>query len=118
MGDISTNFSRYEFACSCGCGFEAVDVELLEVLEDLRAHFNVAVTINSGCRCDNHNKSIGGAKNSMHTKGIAADVVVSGADAQTVYNYLDTKYPDKYGIGLYSNPDRVHIDVRRSKARW
>ena len=29
--------------------------------------------------------------------------------------YYD-KYPDKYGIGMYSS--FTHIDTRRTKARW
>lgn len=110
-------FSRKEFACSCGCGFAACDAELLDVLSDARNYFlSKPVTINSGCRCEAHNKKEGGAPGSKHVKGIAADFVIAGVHADIVYNYLDEKYPDKYGIGRYDG--RTHIDVRPEKARW
>lgn len=109
------NFSRHEFACRCGCGFDAVDVELLEVLQDVRDHFEAPVTVTSGCRCPTRNRAVGGERKSMHLNGMAADIVVEGVTPETVVNYLVTKYYT-YGIGLYS--DWVHIDVRDAKARW
>jgi uncharacterized protein YcbK (DUF882 family) len=93
-----------------------MDVELLGVLERIRWHFNSPITITSGCRCESHNKRVGGAENSMHTKGLAADIKVKGAAPDMVYGFLNKTYPDKYGIGLYNN--WTHIDVRKNKARW
>jgi uncharacterized protein YcbK (DUF882 family) len=114
---VNPFFKRSEFACQCGCGFDAVDAELLEVLTDLREHFDRPVIINSGNRCQAHNASIGGsAPNSKHTKGIAADVRVKGVHADDVADYLENKYPNKYGIGRYIG--RTHIDVRETLARW
>jgi len=112
------HFKRSEFACKCGCGFAAMDSELLEVLEDVRAHFNSPIKINSGCRCIEHNKAVGGSPNSMHTKGMACDFVVLnlGENQDAVADYLESKYPDKYGIGRYLG--RTHVDVREGKARW
>jgi uncharacterized protein YcbK (DUF882 family) len=112
---ISPHFSRKEFECSCGCGFDTVDVELVEILEDVRFHFNSPVTITSGCRCEAHNASVGGAKDSWHTKGRAADIKVNDAHPEDVYNYLETKH-DAIGLGLYNT--WVHVDSRGSKARW
>ena len=109
-------FERSEFACSCGCGFDAVDVELLAVLENLREESLQAVTINSACRCAEHDKAIGGVKNSQHVRGKAADIVVKNQSPEFVGKWLDEKYPDKYGIGIYDT--FVHIDVRDVKARW
>ena len=112
-----TGFHREEFACRCGCGFDTVDTELLDVLIDIKERFNFApVIINSGCRCEIHNKAVGGAIASTHLKGVAVDAVVVGVDASDVFSYLDGKYEDKYGIGKYLN--RTHIDVRQNKARW
>ncbi len=116
MGDLSQNFNRSEFACKCGCGFATVDAELLEVLQIVRVKFESSVTINSACRCDMHNKKVGGTKGSKHKKGIAADIVVSAIDQSYVYAYLIGAFPDKYGIGKYKS--FTHIDVRADKARW
>ena len=109
-------FTREEFQCSCGCGFDTVDYELAEVLDDVRTFFKSPVVINSGCRCISRNHTIGGSAKSQHLYGRAADIVVKDIDAELVYNYLDKKYPDTYGVGKYNG--RTHIDTRKHKARW
>lgn len=109
-------FKRKEFACKCGCGFDTVDYELAEVLDDLREHFGKPAIINSGCRCVKHNESVGGAKSSKHLFGIAVDVRIRDVAEEDVYEYLNVKYNTKYGLGLYNG--RVHIDVRKNRARW
>lgn len=113
---ISTYFKRSEFSCKCGCGFDAVDIELLGVLEDVREHFGKPLVITSGNRCEAHNMAIGGADESKHIKGIAADIKVVETEPSAVYDYLESRYPDTYGMGLYKS--WVHIDVRRGRARW
>jgi uncharacterized protein YcbK (DUF882 family) len=111
------NFKREEFACQCGCGFDTVDYELANVLDELRDYFANPVTINSGSRCAVHNKAVGGSLKSQHVYGRAADVVVKNVHADLVYKYLEDKYPSKFGIGQYIG--RTHIDTRSgSKARW
>jgi uncharacterized protein YcbK (DUF882 family) len=113
---ISKHFSRDEFACKCGCGFDTVDIELIAILEDVREHFDKPIKINSGCRCAKHNKAVGGEANSLHMIGRAADFVVQGPSPAKVYQYLTGKYPEQYGIGIY--PTWVHADSRTTKARW
>ena len=113
---LSKHFTREEFACKCGCGFSAVDAELLSVLLGVREHYDAPVTITSGCRCEEHNARVGGAKASKHRIGIAADIQVAGAQPEDVTAHLNRVYPDKYGIGQYAK--WVHIDVRDRAARW
>ena len=89
MTRLSINFTREEFRCkgeNChptiagNCGFDTVDTELLRILENVRNHFDEPVTITSACRCMAHNESVGGAHNSQHTKGRAADIIVKDVD--------------------------------------
>ncbi len=116
-------FKRSEFRCqgkACGpdgknCGFDTVDYELVEVVDDLREHFGQPATINSGSRCVVHNKSVGGAKNSAHTTGQACDIKIKDVHADKVADYLEAKYIGKYGIGRYLG--RTHIDVKSGPAR-
>jgi len=115
MTKLNQHFARAEFECHCGCGFNVVDAELLQVLTALRARFG-AVTINSGARCATHNKNEGGGKNSQHLLGQAADVVVQDTSSNLVAHWFENQYPDKYGIGRYIG--RTHIDVRANPARW
>lgn len=116
MGDLTSNFSRKEFACKDGCGFDDVSLELVAVLQEARDHFGKSILINSACRCEEHNERVGGAKGSKHKEGIAADVVVRGVSPKVVHSYFINKYPDKYGIGRYNT--FTHIDVRKTKGRW
>lgn len=116
MGDISANFSRKEFSCRCGCGFDAVDTELIEALEGARQHFDATITITSGCRCAAHNARCGGAPKSQHVFAKAADFKVQGFAPAVVAAYLEKTYPEKYGIGRYNG--WVHLDVRGNKSRW
>jgi len=113
---LTEHFTRKEFSCKCGCGFDTVDAELLQVLSDLRGQFNSVVKINSGTRCINHNGNIGGSENSQHLIGRAADIKIALVHEDIVADYLEAAYLDKYGIGRYTG--RTHIDTRAEKARW
>ncbi len=122
MGDLSKNFSRSEFACkgtNC-CGHSApVHPELISALQDLRDQLNLPLNITSGFRCNRHNESIGGASQSFHTLGMAADV--SCPDGMTAEDLAQTAETipafQQGGIGNY--PSWVHLDVRTTgKARW
>lgn len=116
MGDLSTNFSRSEFACKDNCGFDTVDADLLVVLEAVRDRFGVPVKIESGCRCSAHNKKIRGSERSQHMLGRAADIVVQGVPSWKVQDFIDNTWPDRYGLGRYKG--FTHIDTRNGKARW
>jgi len=117
MGDLSINFSRSEFACKCECGFDTVDIELVKLLENIRAHFNKPVHINSGCRCAEHNAREGGSKNSQHLYGRAADIFMMTIPPVEVAKYIDSKWPNRYGVGIYNS--WVHVDTRtKGPSRW
>lgn len=116
MGDLSGNFSREEFSCGCGCGFDDVSEELVDLLQELRDELEEPVTITSACRCKEHNASVGGAKRSQHLLGTAADIQVKGCTPAYVQEWLLKKYPDSLGIGKYKQ--FTHVDVRKGKARW
>lgn len=115
MGDLSKNFSRHEFECPC-CKVNVVDYELLNALEAVRAHFGESVAVTSGYRCDTHNKKVGGGKHSQHLLGKAADIKVRNVPIDAVVSFLNDKYADKFGIGVYTS--WTHIDVRQKLARW
>jgi len=111
-------FKRYEFACSCGkCDCDTVDAELLIVLVHLRVKMG-PIIIDSGHRCPAHNASdaVGGAPDSQHLLGKAADIKARNYTPAEVQGYLLGEYPDRYGIGIYET--FTHIDVRNEKGRW
>ncbi|GHE20107.1 D-Ala-D-Ala carboxypeptidase family metallohydrolase [Halomonas urumqiensis] len=113
---VSPHFQRHEFACSCGCGFDTVDSDTLAVLERLRKHFGKPVTITSGCRCPRHNARVGGAPNSQHLRGRAADIQVRDINPAEVQLWLIANEPHA-SVGRYST--FTHLDTRSgTPARW
>lgn len=70
------------------------------------------ITINSGFRTKAHNKEVGGVALSLHTLGMAADIVVEGLSPGSVQKLL--KDWDG-GLGSYST--FTHVDWGR-KRRW
>ena len=118
MGDLSEHFSRVEFACNCGCGFDTVDSGTLAVLEEVRQHFNASVVINSGCRCANWNKQVGGEPNSYHMQARAADIAVAGVPPSRVADFVENgPLKGEGGVGRYNT--FTHVDTRSNgPARW
>lgn len=117
--DDIKHFKRSEFKCKCGkCGGFPVEPswDLLKILEQIRGHFGVPVIVNSGVRCDTHNKNVGGATKSQHLCGTAADIKVKGVSPAKVAEYAETLLPNTGGIGRYST--FTHIDVRKTRSRW
>lgn len=123
MGDLSRNFSKYEFACRC-CGAWEVEPELVILCQSIRDGVGVPLEITSGVRCQRHNRIVGGAKNSYHIprkgKGRAVDITFAQSDRRVRENilrlYVLADRADAGGIGLY--PTWIHIDTRKSRSRW
>lgn len=112
---LSNNFKLQEFECKCGkCKNTKIDNKLVNSLQLIRNHFNKAVIINSGYRCTEHNKSVGGVSNSQHTKGKAADIVVKGIAPREVAAYAASIGVN--GIGVYET--FTHVDTRDTRAYW
>ena len=118
---LSENFNSLEFDChGSGCCSETIiNPKLVEYVQKIRDHFGKSITVTSGYRCPTHNKRIGGATGSRHSKGDAADIVVSGVAPKEVAKYAESI--GIKGIGLYeTNADGhfTHIDTRDVKSFW
>ena len=72
-------FKEKELSCRC-CGqlppLIRGNIEALveNVLDPLRERYGKPIIVNSGYRCAKHNKAVGGASNSQHMVGEAADI--------------------------------------------
>lgn len=125
MGDMTRDFSRKEFSCKCGCGFDAIKPELVQTVQVIRDAAGAPVFINSGCRCPEHNKAVGGVPNSSHMSGYAADIYISGWGNIRLGGlikrfYYDGKLPYLkycYRIGGTTRT-AVHLDVDNTKKRY
>ena len=90
MGTISKNFDYKEFEKTDVPGMQvrntitstevrdSIKALVDEVLQPLRDAWDKPLAINSGYRCPEVNKAVGGVPTSQHTKGEAADVCPFG----------------------------------------
>lgn len=115
----TAHFSFAELGSKDGAGLGGGNVGQTQVRENVRRLMykleavrrkagNRAVTINSGFRSIAHNRAVGGASNSQHTYGIAADVVISGLSVTAVMNHAKTS-----GFsGILRYDTFTHVDSR------
>jgi len=119
--NLSPHFNSSEFACHCGCGASDVSPKLINLLELIRSKAgDKPITILSGRRCKARNEAVGGAPDSQHLVGKAADITIQGMTPIDVWGLARGLHAHHLafigGIGLYKN--FVHIDVRENVARW
>lgn len=109
MGDLSAHFSRSEFRDHrTGALPDGMpNPHLIAVLEDLRRRSGGRpLTIVSGYRSPATNAAVGGAADSRHMHGDAADIPSGYARVQAAQD------AGARGIGHDRNGWVVHIDVR------
>lgn len=122
------HFTPMEMRCPCGkCGGFPKEPEekLMHILDDIREHFGVPITIvplppnnphagGSGVRCQAYNDSLSGSvPNSRHVQGKAADIIVRGFSGSAVEAYCQSLVKQGrlrycYVIG---GGNSVHIDI-------
>ena len=129
MGTISKNFDYNEFEKTDVPGMQvrntitstevrdSIKALVDEVLQPLRDAWGEPLAINSGYRCQEVNKAVGGVPTSQHTKGEAADVCPFGRNGhgdvgvvrQLVHKAVELDLPFDQMI-LY--PSFVHFSHR------
>jgi len=112
MGDLTEHFSRHEFACRCGCGFENIDMNLVAILENIRNALRSPIIITSGCRCEKHNEKAGGKPDSSHLKGKAVDIFIRDSCERFKCVAMAIE-GDVKRVGIAKN--FIHLDIDGSK---
>ena len=125
--------SENEFAWSSEDGHLCTDdertaelFEILDLLRDQNPDWQVNTTnagYKSGYRTEEVNAEVGGEVGSYHTRGCAADICISSADATDDELESDVLaaaqmlgLDDDFGIGCYG--DWIHFDTRGYSSRW
>jgi uncharacterized protein YcbK (DUF882 family) len=114
---ITENFSSEEFDCRCGCGKNNISPFVIHRLQVIRDIVKVPISIDSACRCEKHNKEVGGEPNSYHLYGLAVDWTIPESSlmlARVCTNLI----PDWSG-GFHYYPDKnfCHTDIG-PRRRW
>ena len=101
MGDLTTNFSAYEFECPC-CGQSNMRPETLERLQKLRDDYGKSMSFvkGGGFRCLKYDGKAG-----THTQGRAVDPNTPKEDLYLL-------------IGLAMQYGFTGIGVKNKKNRW
>lgn len=107
-------WNREEFRCRCGgkyCdGFPAEpDEALVELADDVRAHFGRPGHRSSGLRCRTWNAIQGGVADSRHLTGKALDFCIEGNTAAQTLAYIRTLRGVRYAYDI--DGTYVHMDV-------
>ena len=122
---IGNYFEDYEFACKCNRHNvvdgknvldHVIDKRLVDVLDKIRERVGRPVYIESGYRCEDHNREVGGVPNSQHVLGTAADITVDDISVDELADIAKECGAD--GVGRYYGLQFVHIDVRGYDAEW
>ena len=107
-------FKEKEFACKC-CGQlpplarENVKALVSVVLDPVREKLGMPVVVNSGYRCEKHNKDVGGVRNSQHLRGEAADVTCSDLPRLKQLIIENGKFDQ-----LITYPTFLHVSYKRT----
>jgi len=119
---LSDHFKVSEFACRDGTDAILIDSRLPGILEDIRESCGgKPVTVNSGYRTPAHNAKVGGAPDSFHMKGQAADITIAGVNTEAICWAAEAALKKRGipgGIGRYIGQNFVHVDTRATRTRF
>lgn len=108
MTQLTNHFSAAELDCP-HCGKCVMQPAFMAKLEQLRVAYGKPITINSGYRCPEHNKAVGGAPKSYHMQGRAADIAVPNKSER----YKLVKIAMQLGFaGIEISKAHLHVDNR------
>ena len=109
-------FKTKEFRCPC-CKEVRASGYLIHLLNKVRKEYGKPMIINSGYRCEKHNKKIGGSPNSAHMRGLAVDIKCNNSTDR--YILLPLLAETFKRVGVYDS--WIHVDIDESlsqKVMW
>ena len=102
-----------------GSGLAMMDYSFVERLDRLRKIWSVPLIVNSGYRSQAHNVTVGGVKDSAHTRGLAADLQMGGL-TQCIRFAVQAALNGFIRIGIDMEGKYVHLDCDTSlpQTQW
>jgi uncharacterized protein YcbK (DUF882 family) len=112
-------FMPSEFYCKCkrkNCSGKTrlIHPDLSDKLERLRALYAAPIIISSGLRCAEHNAEVGGAPDSSHVLGLAADIRCT--NSVTRYELINLSMTHSLFSRIGISDMFLHLDCDPQKA--
>ena len=104
-----------ETTCKCGCKRNTMQQRIVDLFHALRTKEGFPLHVNSGFRCAEYNKKVGGKPNSQHLSGRALDLMLPKDLTPDAW----AKEMESVGvtaIGKYKT--FCHMDDRIGSFRW
>lgn len=120
---LTEHFNVQEFKCKCGGSHDIlISKKLVDMLEKLFSKLDCSkIIVNSGYRCSNHDRNVGGNGSGQHTKGTAADVVCYAKDGSIISSKTVSCIAQDLGFtgiaNITADYQAIHLDVR-SGSKW
>ena len=117
---LTEHFNISEFRCKCGGTHDTIlNPELPAKLEKLYKALNCSkIIVNSGYRCQSHDRAVGGSGSGHHVYGNAADIVCYDQSGKIISSKKVSCAAQDIGFGGIANIDSTytatHVDVRTS----
>ena len=130
---LTKNFNISEFRCKDGtdvpdelennCLELATNLQVIREQFSLELGYDMPLTILSGYRSIEHNKKVGGAKNSQHLLAKASDITIPDKSLLNhlyimIKEMIDFEKITAGGITFYRDKNFIHYDIRGSKVTW
>jgi len=109
--------SLNELKCKCGKCKLQINLDFADKLNVAREYAGVPFSINSGCRCPEHNTKEGGSITSSHLKCIAADISCSD-DSSRLKIVMGLIKAGFTRIGISKSFIHVDCDPDKSACMW
>jgi len=110
------HFKLDEFYCKCERDHvhppQQIDDRLVMMLDIARGQAEVPFVITSGYRCPGYNQEVGGALDSAHIKGLAADIAIENSRERFLI-LRSLIYVGFKRIGIAE--DYIHVDISHTK---
>lgn len=91
-------------------------LSLAKQLDQIREDWGRPLGVTSWYRPPAVNQAVGGAKNSQHLNGSAADIYPIAGNVSEFQSWLDKRWDKALGYG--SKKGFVHVDLRPGRIRW
>ena len=117
---LTKHFKLSEIHChgkGC-CSTTKLDIKVVKFAEKMRNALGVPVTVESGYRCYQHNRAVGGANGSGHTYGMALDLTTAKVSRERLAVLAELLGVPRIGIYLTDNKKcMIHIGTG-NKCHW